>query len=278
MTTHLAAFDGRRRSITADGGRPPGASTGSNGAASNGRAPRDIRPARSELRANDPVIGYVSALADANGGTPSASQRAIEVACARAGWRLLDVLHDLETRRTLRRPQLHAALERIMDGEAHGLVVSHARLLGHSIADLAPLLQWFQEAQATLVALDLGLDTSTLKGSRVAKALITLNGWDHTGIVRGARRGTAELRPRGGRTIHAVRREHAALLDRLAEMVDDELGLDEIADRLNAEGLPTITGGDKWWPSTVRTALRYVRRRSATPADELPSLENHMRS
>jgi DNA invertase Pin-like site-specific DNA recombinase len=130
------------------------------------------------LRSGAPVLGYVSAARDADAAGADPSQRAIETACTREGWELLDVLYDDEQRRTLKRPNLLTGLQRIADGEARGLVVSDARLLGHSIVDLAPLLSWFRDARAALVALDLGLDTSTPRGMRVAMALIRVSGWE----------------------------------------------------------------------------------------------------
>jgi hypothetical protein len=61
-------------------------------------------------------------------------------------------------------------------------------------------------------------------------------------------------------------------------MHDDDLNLQEIADQLNADGEPTLFGGDTWWPSSVRTALRYARAQRATAADGLPSLAHRQRS
>jgi hypothetical protein len=37
--------------------------------------------------------------------------------------------------------------------------------------------------------------------------------------------------------------------------------LQAIADRLNAEGVPTVRGGAKWRPSSVQAAAGYKRRR-----------------
>jgi DNA invertase Pin-like site-specific DNA recombinase len=139
---------------------------------------QQIFPPVPGLRSGAPVLGYVSAARTEESSGTDPSQRAIETACTREGWELLDVLYDAEQRRTLKRPNLLAGLQRIADGEARGLVVSDARLLGHSIVDLAPLLSWFREARVALVALDLGLDTSTPRGMRVAMALIRLSGWE----------------------------------------------------------------------------------------------------
>jgi resolvase-like protein len=260
-------LEGDRRS------RPP---TPANGADAP-PMPAAIRGPRIGLRNGEPVIGYASAPIDLDGPGVPTSMLAIEHACQRAGWRLLDVLHDRETGRAPQRPGLFAALERIADGEARGLVVSHARFLGESIVDLAPLMRWFREAQAAFIALDLGLDTSTPQGTRIAMALIRLSGWDRNGVVNGDLHGAAELRNGNGSHASAVN-DRADLLSRLTTMQDDDLSLQEMADQLNAEGEPTLFGGDTWWPSSVRTALRYARAQRATPASGLPSLADRQRS
>jgi DNA invertase Pin-like site-specific DNA recombinase len=242
--------------------------------------PRAVRPSRFGLRDGAAVIGYVTAPGDPDAAGADPSRRAIEQACQRAGWRLLDVLHEIEQRRTAQRPALSTALQRIADGEARGLVVSHARLLGDSIVDLAALMTWFREARAAFIALDLGLDTSTPQGTRVAMALIRLSGWDRGGVVNGERNGLAELRARNGshrngshrNGSHQLDDRRAELLRRLAAMEDDDMSLQEMADQLNADGVPTLNGSDTWWPSSVRTALRYARATRITPAD-LPVLE-----
>jgi len=61
-------------------------------------------------------------------------------------------------------------------GEASALVVSDTRLLGRSV-DLAAVLRRLDDAEAALVAVDLGLDTTTAQGRRVASALVTVSGW-----------------------------------------------------------------------------------------------------
>jgi DNA invertase Pin-like site-specific DNA recombinase len=278
MTDPLSAPGNGARQHAGDRRSPPTAT--SNGAEAP-RVPTAIRP-RTGLRGGEPVIGYVTAPGDpgATGRDPSA--RAIEQACQRAGWRLLEVLQEIDHRRTEPRPVLSAALERIADGEARGLVVSHARLLGDSIVDLAALMTWFREARAVFIALDLGLDTSTPQGTRVAMALIRLSGWHRGAVVNGERRGLPELRSangshRNGSPRPVVDNGRAELLRRLAAMEDDDMSLQEMADLLNAEGVPPLNGSDTWWPSGVRTALRYARAQRVTQADGLPSLHHRGR-
>jgi hypothetical protein len=208
------------------------------------------------LQAGAPVIGYVTTPEHAVSGDLSPTERAIEQACERAGWKLVAIVRDPEGGRILDRPGLSHALEQIADGQAEGLVVNDARLLSRSL-DFAGLVHWFRDAEAALIALDLGLDTSTPEGSRVASTLITINGWAGERI---ARRATVAV---------AARPE---VLERVAAMHRDDMPLHQIAERLNAEGVVTPSGSEVWWPSTVQTALRYWRAQARAPVEEL-SLE-----
>ena len=119
-----------------------------------------------------PAIGYVTGSANRNGHA-ALSERAIARICERDGWELVDTVHD---RDGLEGSEMSRALDRIADGEARALVVSDARLLGRGIG-LADVMARLDAADAALVAIDLGLDTSTPHGRRVAGALITVSGW-----------------------------------------------------------------------------------------------------
>ena len=82
----------------------------------------------------------------------------------------------------------------IAEGKARGLVVNDLRRLSRSIVDLGALMEWFRDAGAGLVALDLGVDTSTPGGHEVAATLITLGDWERERIARRTRSGLAEVR------------------------------------------------------------------------------------
>jgi DNA invertase Pin-like site-specific DNA recombinase len=204
------------------------------------------------LEPGSPVIGYVTAGAGDNSRmTPP--ERSIERACERAGWRLVAIVRDRDGGRLLDRPGLSHALDRIAEGQAGGLVVTDARLLSRSL-DFAGLVSWFRESDAALIALDLGVDTSTPEGSRVASTLVTINGWA------------------GGRIAARASARRAQLIQRIATMHEEEgMSLQAIADDLNAQRVRTLSGAEAWWPSGVQTALRYWRS-TQSPVAEL-SLE-----
>ena len=214
------------------------------------------------------VIGYVTGPRAGH----AEPERDIERACERSGWQLVDVVRDREDGSILDRPALTGALERIVAGQAHGLVVNDARLLGRSV-DFAKFVQWFRDAEAALIALDLGLDTSTPEGSRVASSLITLNGWAGEWIASRTRHSLADIRPNGRAGGRLAISERPEVLERIAGMHEAGMPPEEIADQLNDEGVPTLFGTQKWWPSSVQTGLRYWRAGSVARLEQLPSPE-----
>jgi DNA invertase Pin-like site-specific DNA recombinase/peptidoglycan hydrolase-like protein with peptidoglycan-binding domain len=215
---------------------------------------------RSGLQPGAAVIGCITG---ANGGVRRRSpEREIERACERGGWQLVEIVQDEhDYGAILERPALAGALERIARGEAQGLVVNDARLLSRS-ADFAKFVAWFRDADAALVALDLGLDTSTPEGSRVATSLITLNGWAGQWIASRTRQSTVSLRGAGAKPGPLSDEDRADLLERIATLHDSGLGSQEIADQLNDEHVPTLYETERWWPSTIQSALRYWRAAS----------------
>jgi DNA invertase Pin-like site-specific DNA recombinase len=128
------------------------------------------------VAAGTAVIGYVSAPVTLNGDGGDAPDRAIARACDRAGWHLVDTVSDAGGEAATDRPRLDEALRRIADGEAQGLVVSDTRLLSRS-TDLGALTKRLASGGASLIALDLGVDTATADGARVLGALVAMSGW-----------------------------------------------------------------------------------------------------
>jgi DNA invertase Pin-like site-specific DNA recombinase/peptidoglycan hydrolase-like protein with peptidoglycan-binding domain len=216
--------------------------------------------------ARDEVIGYVTTSTDAWSDADEGSAVAIEATCEDSDWSLFEIVCDRENGRTLDRPGLRYALERIAEGRARGLVVSDLQRLSRSPQDLGVLIAWFRDADATLVALDLDLDTSTPVGRQVASTLIAL-GDGERGSAQAAQAGGAEARIHGRPTV----KDRPELMERISAMRSAHLSLQQIADQFNAEGVPTLRGGRKWRPSSIQAALGYRR---PGPRDRLPPLGN----
>jgi DNA invertase Pin-like site-specific DNA recombinase len=235
---------------------------------------RNVRPPPSggvttPLRPGDAVIGYVAAWPRRADGVDEGAA-AIEAAVDEGRWRLIEIVRERDTRaRSLERPGLAYALERIAAGEARGLVISDLRNLCRSIIDLASLVDWFRDAPAALIALDLRLDTGTRAGEAVADALVTLGAWEHERIARRTRAGLADAVTSGRSTGRAPTVDASVLRDRVAAMRAANMTLQAIADTLNAEGVPTMRGGARWRPSSVQGLLGY-RRPSRRPSSEAP--------
>ena len=215
------------------------------------------------LRRGALVIGYVTEPLTTEREVQRAPERGIEGACNRAGWQLVDIVRDRHNGRILERPSLSEALNRLAAGEANALVVNDARLLSRA-PDFASFVEWFRNSEAALIALDLGLDTSTPEGRRVAGALITLNGWASEWLADGTHRSATNGRPKNRERGRAPLHQRADVLQRIGEMDESAMSAQQIADQLNEERVPTLFGTDRWWPSSVQAALRYWRAGSAT--------------
>jgi DNA invertase Pin-like site-specific DNA recombinase len=210
---------------------------------------------RTEMVTGGSVIGYVTI-----GTVDERSAVAkIEKACREADWQLIEIVRDRETARALERPGLSYALGQIARGPAGGLIVSDLRQLFRSMCELGTLLEWFREARAVLVALDLQLDTATPLGDELAASLITLSDWERQRITARTQDAMARGKSEGRTSGRPAVSDRPELVKRIADMRHASMTLQAIADQLNAETVPTMRGGKLWRPSSVQAALGYRR-------------------
>jgi DNA invertase Pin-like site-specific DNA recombinase len=236
----------------------------------------DVRRSPMGLMAGEPVIGYVTVGSEAQRQDADPAVHAIEAACERGQLELIEVVTDRESGRALERPGLIYALQEIAAGKASGLIISDLRRLSRSMVDLGALMEWFRDAGAGLIALDLGVDTSTPNGREVAEKLIALGEWEHERIARRTRSGLTEVKASGRKVGRPSLRDRPDLVERIIAMRNANMTLKAIADQLNAEGVPTLRGGAMWRPSSVQAALGYQRPSTRRPRNQLPSMEDRM--
>jgi DNA invertase Pin-like site-specific DNA recombinase/peptidoglycan hydrolase-like protein with peptidoglycan-binding domain len=199
---------------------------------------------------------------------------AIEAHCERRGWRLLELVRDVEEARVkgLERPGLGYALERLARGEAACLVVAQLRRLSPSAAELGRILESIAAGGGRLVALDVELDTAQAAGRKAANVLIAVGQRERERVGERTRKGLAAARARGRRIARPAVGDVPELKQRIATMRARGMTLQAIADRLNEEGVPTLRGGERWRPSSVQAAVGYRRppRRSKNGGGPAP--------
>jgi DNA invertase Pin-like site-specific DNA recombinase len=231
-------------------------------------APPAPEPAAVSER-RDRAIAYLCVPTASNGDLREQTTAVTEY-CEHNGLALESVVHDVESAGRDQRPSLAWALEQIAGERAETLVVARLRDLSPNVANLAPLLSWFESERRRLIAIDLQLDTSTEAGRLAARAIAGVGGWEHERISERTRRGLEAARSRGSGQGRSAVADIPELQERIAAMREQGMTLQAIADVLNAEGVPTLRGGAMWRPSSVQRATGYRRPSSGGRGIELP--------
>ena len=216
-------------------------------------APSRVEHARggSTVRA----VGYVSARDPRALTGPDVRKQiaAIDEICEQRGWQLTEIVRDVTS--PTRGPDvggLPYALERLVVKKPSCLVVADLGRLSGTPVELARVIQTLRERDVRLVAVDADLDTETSEGRVAADALMSVG----------------EMDP--GRPSRPSVQDLPALQNHIVAMRSSGMTLQAIADRLNAEGVPTLRGGKLWRPSSVQVALGYRRPGQGRAAGSLP--------
>jgi DNA invertase Pin-like site-specific DNA recombinase len=208
----------------------------------------------------------------------AAQQHMLERAFEYEGWQLVEYLADEGlSGKDLERPELRRGLEMICAGEADGLVVAKLDRLTRSVVDFADLLEWFQLVDATFVALDLRLDTSTATGEFAASLMALVAQWERRTIGERTKVAMAAKRQRGEATGLPSILDHPELVARILELKDEGRSRTAIAEQLTREGWPTVRGGAEWRPSALQVVLGYQRPPRRRRRTELPTIPRRRR-
>jgi DNA invertase Pin-like site-specific DNA recombinase len=204
------------------------------------------------------VVGYVRVSTEdqADSGAGLEAQRAaIQEQCRRRSWELIALHSDTASARTLTaRPGLGKALADVDGGAAGALVVAKLDRLSRSLLDFSALMERSRRKGWALVALDLGVDTTTPSGEMMANVLAVFAQFERRLIGQRTREALAVKRDQGVRLGRppALSRD---LVMRIRRLRSRGGSLSAIAAALNRDSVPTGHGGLKWYPSTVRAVL-----------------------
>ena len=143
-----------------------------------------------------------------------------------------------------------------------------------SVVDFGRLLEWFDHADAALVALDLGMDTSTSSGRLVANVMASVAEWERSVIAERTRDALAARKAQGLPISQPA--VSGPLATRIAQLREDGATYQAIGDQLNAEQVPTVRGGLTWRVSSVQAAAGYRRRPARGERSDLPALPRRL--
>lgn len=150
------------------------------------------------------------------------------------------------------RPGLQQALELVRAyGEDAVLVVAKLDRLSRSMKDFASLMNVSERQGWGLVALDLGVDTSTPSGEMMANILATFAQFERRLIGQRTKDALAVKKTEGVK-LGRPRRTTDHVLETVRSLRAEGLSFAAIANRLTEEGVPTSQGGKRWYPSTVK--------------------------
>lgn len=213
------------------------------------------------------MLGYIRVSTDEqvlSGAGLSAQRAALEAEAARRGWELEVVEEDGRSAKDLNRPVLTKALARLDKREVEVLVVAKLDRLSRSVSDFGGLLDRASKRGWSLVCLDLGVDTTTPVGEFTANVVVSASQYERRLIGQRTRDGLAAKRAAGVR----LGRPQTLPLDVVERIVSERRkgsSLSAIAAGLQADGVETARGGERWYASTVRAVLH-----SQTAATLLP--------
>ena len=161
------------------------------------------------------------------------------------------------------RPVLRQALEDLDTGKAKALFVTRLDRLARSTRDFLSIVDRSHKYEWRLALLDLGLDTGTYQGRFVVTIMSAMAEME---------RGMISMRQKD---VHKDRRDNKkvwgvdlgplplvekSILNRISSDRDLGLSYKSIAEKLNSDGVKTVLGGAKWYPSTVRHV--YLKKKN----------------
>jgi DNA invertase Pin-like site-specific DNA recombinase len=130
--------------------------------------------------------------------------------------------------------------------------------LSRSLLDFAAVMERSRRKRWSLVALDLGVDTTTPQGEMLANVLAAFAQFERRLIGQRTAEALAVKKAEGVK-LGRPRSLPSEVVGRIWRMHRRGQSLRRIADRLNRDGIPTGHGGVRWYPSSVSAVIRSVQ-------------------
>ena len=153
---------------------------------------------------------------------------------------------------------LFRSLTDLKAGKADALAVSKLDRLSRSVADFAAMLETAHRQHWALICLDLNIDTSTITGAAMAQVTVTFAEMERKKIAERTRDGMAKIKTTTGKHMGRTSVLPDSTIERIQADRAAGLSMGKIADTLNAEDVPTATGG-KWYASTISQILNRAK-------------------
>ncbi len=207
------------------------------------------------------VLGYVRVSSDkqaASGLGEAAQIAALQAEAVHRNWALTIIHEEASSARSmLNRPKLGQALADLKAHRADALAVAKLDRLSRSVHDFSGLLELSGRQGWALICMDLNVDTTTITGAAMAQITVTFAELERKKIGERTKAAMAAARVKDPSVQFGRRPEIAAeVVDRIVAMRRSGHSFPAIAEALNAAGVPTVRGGDRWNWSSIRTVAR----------------------
>jgi len=159
------------------------------------------------------------------------------------------------------RPALTEALKRLDAGDAQALFVTRIDRLARSTKDFLSIIDRANTNKWRLVMLDLNLDTSSYQGRFVVTIMSALAEMERGIIAERQKDVHKDRRARGvvwGVDMGPMNKTPQGIRDRVLLERSQGASLQQIADGLNADGIPT-QNQRRWYPTTVKNLLEHLQ-------------------
>ncbi len=226
------------------------------------------------------VIGYVRVSTNEQAETGvslAAQEHKIRGYCDLNGWECVKVIRDDGfSAKDLRRPGLKCILDELPRKERgfEGIVVTKLDRLTRSVRDLVRLTDLADKHKVVLVSIGESVDTGTATGQLFRNIITSISEWER-GIIGERTREALAYKRRNGERVGAIPygftlaedgkrlvpvQEEQEVLARIQKERDSGMSYWLIADGLNADLIPTKSGGT-WYAATVQSVLNTARKR-----------------